>query len=504
MGSLGCACTRGDACDPGLTCVADLCVDVDTTSTSTGTTTGTTTTTTTGELTTADPTTDPTSTTTSDSEGADCDPKEGALNPACPDAFPYCSASGVCGDCTILVSCAGVDINKGVCDLDTGACVQCNAAEAEACKGDTPVCDLESNTCVACTSHAQCVNSACDLALGQCLPASNVISVLPDDPVNGLCTTSIGGDKPYCNAEVAIQHMHMHGISKGWTVRLLKGPNVLSTLNLTTAGKPAVVAIIGYDDPTLAAELQGGVPIDFKGPGLTVYLDNLDIVSTAILNDPPNVRCDSATLDLSNTRIRQGVGPGLRGAACTVNIRDSVISRNKSEGIELTGGALFMRNSFVTENGQNGIYGGGAIRLQNVSAVDIAYTTLLNNLGAPGKGATIHCEGNNNVGSIRASVLGAAVGQENPSISCSTLFVEQSILDGGDFMADASNHAMSTSAVLDLFAVDIPYSIYRWKKPPAESPTTWQSDDPRVDFEGDPRSVTVGAPESPGADVYSQ
>jgi hypothetical protein len=181
-----------------------------------------------------------------------------------------------------------------------------------------------------------------------------------------------------------------------------------------------------------------------------------------------------------------------------------VISRNKSEGIELTGGALFMRNSFVTENGQNGIYGGGAIRLQNVSAVDIAYTTLLNNLGAPGKGATIHCEGNNNVGSIRASVLGAAVGQENPSISCSTLFVEQSILDGGDFMADASNHAMSTSAVLDLFAVDIPYSIYRWKKPPAESPTTWQSDDPRVDFEGDPRSVTVGAPESPGADVYSQ
>ena len=70
---------------------------------------------------------------------------EGAPNDNCllADADLTCSRSSECpGD-------------KPVCDVGgSGVCVQCTAAEREACGSSTPAC--RGNTCQACVAHAEC------------------------------------------------------------------------------------------------------------------------------------------------------------------------------------------------------------------------------------------------------------------------------------------------------------------------------------------------------------
>ncbi len=391
-----------------------------------------------------------------------------------------------------------------VCDLESGACVQCTTAEDDACTGATPICDMLTRTCVGCSIHAECPNSACNIATGECLPTDNVISVYPDAPENGKCTTTVDGGKPYCYFDVAIQHAKKYGFSAGWTIRMLKGPDVHTAATITGTDQPATFAVLAYDDKTPAPEFQDvSVPVKITALAgkLTVYLDNLDIISLAGVSDLADVECTNATLYLTRSRVRGGAGPGVRAKECSLSIRDSVIARNKSEGLEVNGGTLHMRNAFVSENGRHDTFGGGGVSLNNVAAVDIAYSTIVNNSNLAGKGDSIHCT--STTGTVRNSLVAQKIVDANMSIQCKNLSVSTSLIDGGDFVG-AMNVEKAGSMILSLLDADMVTAVYRWKAAATEKPARWQSGDPRVDFEGDERPMVVDAEDYPGADVFPE
>ena len=98
----------------------------------------------------------------------------------CTDAgAPFCDAAGMCVACDGMpdpdAACAGADAAAPVCN--DGGCVQCTAANAAACDGQTPVCDDAANACRGCEEHAECPDSACHLDggdVGGCFAEADV------------------------------------------------------------------------------------------------------------------------------------------------------------------------------------------------------------------------------------------------------------------------------------------------------------------------------------------
>ena len=496
VGSLNCACTGGGACDPGLTCVADICVDLGGTTSGMATTTSTSDDTTSGE----EPTTS--GTTEDPSAGRECDPEMAVLNPSCPEEAPYCSNAGVCGDCSVLVACGEVDPATPVCDAN-GACVQCNAVEDGACADATPICDLASKSCVGCSQHSECPDSACDIASGVCLPADRVVELLPDVPEGGKCTDKVDGGKPYCSFEQVTAHFAKYGLGGGWTVRLLKGPVTHGALTIQGNDQPATIALLGYEDNGTLPDVMSLNPTIrvIAGAGkLTAYLDSLDVVNTANVNDNANVECQSATLYVTRSRIRGGAGAGVRSNNCNLVVRDSTVSKNQSEGIEAVAGTLMLRNAMVTENGGHATYGGGGVSVSNIPSMDIAYSTIVNNTNTGGKGDSIDCLLSS--GSARNSLI-AQKAAGNPSVQCKSMQLSNSIVDGGEFMG-SMNVTKTAAEILALLQAEVTTGIYRWKAAAKDKPARWQSGDPRFDFEGHSRPATVDAPDYAGADVFPE
>ncbi|MCB9704315.1 MAG: hypothetical protein H6711_20675 [Myxococcales bacterium] len=502
VGSLGCMCTNGGGCDPGLVCSGDNhCMDDNATSTSTSTST------TSGSDATS--TSSSTTATDSDTDAGPCDPNQGVVNDACPPETPYCSASGICGDCSVLVSCAAVDPEKAVCDLESGQCVQCNADEASACKGDAPICDEVVNACVGCSDHSQCPNSACDLVSGACMDEAKVLYVYGDDANSGNCTESIGGnsgskDNPYCTLDFALTHAKGKMDPSGWTFRLLPGGAWPQPYFHIPGGMtPATYAVIAEGNDSTAAEIESAlVVVDIKD-NLTVYLDNLDIVGVGNTN-LPKVKCLYARVFVTRSRIRGGAGAGIGGSNCELHVLDSTISQNKSEGIELTSGKLMLRNAFITDNGHDPNFGGGGISLGTAVAVDIAYSSIVmnhNNLGAVD---SIGCTKAAALSTVRNSIIARSPLVDNESVACPNLVITDSLVDGGE-MSGEGNVKMAPEDIVKLLTKEPVTGVYRWKGPDqammVNDIARWLDGDPRSDFEGDPRPVVNDTPDTPGADA---
>ncbi|MEZ4384771.1 MAG: hypothetical protein R3A79_25805 [Nannocystaceae bacterium] len=494
-------CTGGGVCDPGLTCDAGVCVA--------GGTSGTTTSTTDAMTSTSDAST----TTGTDTEGTTtmdpgtCDPEDGLLNPACEEPSPYCSNAGICGDCSVLVSCGDVDADKSVCDVESGACVECNANESSACGGSTPICDMLTNTCVGCSAHDQCPDSACDLVSGECMDEDNVLYVLGDLENSGNCTETLfsGGTEelPYCRMDVALEHAQTNG--GDWTFKLLEG-SVFPQLSVEIAnmGQAQTYAIVADVNTSPAVpEFKSSSPTIKLSGDFTLYVHNLDFESNAAIADYATINCDGSRLFVSDSRVRGGVGPGIRGSACELSISNSSIYNNKSEGLELAGGSLTMRNSFVVDNGPGDKWGGGGIVLNQV-AVDIAYTTIVNNANPEGADS-IQCDKADAPNIVRNSIIARNPNEPNQSVTCTNLKIEHSLVDGGADKGEG-NMEKAADAILGLLMKGTNNGVYAVKNMSASTQINavaqWRAGDPTTDFEGDPRPVEDLTDDTPGADVF--
>ena len=391
-------------------------------------------------------TTDTTDSTTDTTTGpGPCMANEDCTNPA----QPFCDDMGACVDCSSTLdpdaACLGADPNFPVCI--EGECVQCNAADASACMGTTPVCDLGTNTCIGCTDHDECPDSACNLALGSCMDVGAVYSVDGD------------GVSDYASLSLALADI---GAQAEITLVFHEANYAPESIVIDTNGYVAIVAAPG-ENPTVTG--NGGNPSFTIHGGSTLYL---------------------ARVSASGTQ-NGGRGVLIDGGSAWVQ-RCKVVN-NSGGGIVVDGGGnLVLDNSFV----------GGDI--SDVVALAMTSGTLEANyvtLGAGfGTSAALTCA--DGVGkAVRNSLLVSR--SANPELACPNITITESALE----MMVGSNLALGdvdTLAWFDGYGTG-DFGLSDTAPPNLATAAIWQSGDPTTDIDGDLRPTTPGTPDYAGADI---
>jgi hypothetical protein len=524
---LGCACTGGGACDPGLSCNADkLCESDGGESTSAQTSVeGSSSSSSTGD------TAGDTSGSSSTGPAIECTPNADGLESdeclAIDPNRPFCDAGGACVGCGAMGNNAcmtATDGQRPIC-LPGGACGQCDSPDALAlgqCGEASPHCNLDTASCEGCFEHSECPATACDIKARKCFPDNKIIYVrrgpTPASPCTG--TKGAGGTmaKPYCDLETAIASVQLNGFSSGFTFYVMPSDD--------TSDHGPVLIPPGADVPVSYAFVHApGGPFDKHtrlfgdGPMITVptnvtlYVVNFSILlsNDAFLDSAVGVDCQYlSSVWLDDSRVLYALGVGVRGSDCQVHLRRTTVSFGYTEGIDLKGGSLHMVDSFITENSYTAKYGGGALRLRSgvtgPPTADIIYSTIVNNANEPLKGAgdTINCEGAATV-NVRNSILGRKPGTGNAGVVCpdGTVSVSHSVVDG-DFDQGGNTKLAAEDIVKYLKSVPLTgaYRVVPMYSAFFDKVAVWELGDPHHDYDLEPRNATPGGADYAGADVY--
>lgn len=456
VGSEGCPCTPGGTCDEPLVCASKVCV-------STVETTGV---------------TPVTTSTSSDETGSatvagECSPADDRPNGECPELAPYCNTAGRCVDCSGIAGCAAIDSDAPVCDA-SGQCVACNADDIGACAGDTPVC--ENLSCRACSAHAECPGGACDLATGACFAPEDALWV----EGSGACDDAGPGTDgaPLCTIAEALARVA--GGPKD-TPRALRvsGSTYLEPLVVPSGH---VVAIVREGADKLSLTGKGGESLKVES-GARLYLERADIAGNV---DGNGVTCSGAELWIDGASISGHGASGIQASNCVVRLRASIVTKNASEGLYVSGGQLLVENTFVTLNG--GIGGRGGIALAGGTKAEIVYSTVVANQAGIGFGHSVDCDPAEpgETMTLRNSIALNLKGYstiscaDGPDISHCALSQESD--DPND-----DNVGVHESETMTLLTQE-PSGVYRPKLgTKLDQIAVRNTGDPTVDFEGDSR-----------------
>jgi len=462
--------------------------DTDTGETSTSTSPEVTTTSTTS----VEPTTGPQTSTTTEPETSTTGPTTG--NQGCagdndcsdPDK-PFCieqACVGCDGTPDPDATCAEVDAETPVCDLDDGSCVVCTPENKAECGGATPVCDAVSNECVGCVEHADCPESACNPESGACFAVDYVIyvdSVAACDVGDGTIAA------PYCQITQALDKVATNDPSLGWTIKVKTGNYIQPAL---VVPEESVLAIVGDGGvakirSTTAATLQ-------ISPTSKVTLGKLNLASNA---DDSGLTCTSSQIfatDLTFSLNRQGYV----GTDCSASFNRSVFYKNTSGGMSVFGaGATSLVNSYISNNGSNAESNYGGLLTGQGHELELLYSTVVNNLSEVGARSLL-CMPDAGPTTVRNSVVIAFVA---PSIDCPTVTFENSAIDEGKVDGDTNLLAVMEDAMA-WFEQQVG-GVYKAKADtPIASLAVWKDGDPATDFNGDPRPGTDGGTDYAGAD----
>ncbi len=507
IGSLNCACTGGGVCDPGLECMANVCVEAS--SSTSGSSTGST----------SEP---PSTSSSSGSTGPDlaCDPNQGQPNIDCTDPeMPFCAEAGVCGGCTVLPpeGCGEIDATRPICNPDDGKCVQCTGSDATLCTDAKPACNLDTNMCDGCFLHSHCPQSACDIGAGKCFPDDKILHVRWGIPGQDPCVDKVptGGTEgaPYCFMKDAIAHAQLDG-SSGWTFKVMKSDFTevpQNAFQIPGTANPVSYAIIhepGTLDDHHTRFLSKSIVMTV-GSNVTAYLNNFALLVQPVSDVSGGLYClEGARVYLDDSQIRGSGGPGILSHGCEIFLRNSVITEGQTEGVDIADSKLHLINSYITDNSFKQDRGGGGITASN-TALDIVYSTILNNNNeAMIGGDSLHCRDDKVIGEIRNSVIARIGLGGNLSISqpcaASGLKVTTSVVDSELF--EQGNLKLAGETIVDLFLLDKATFAYKVVEPAVmtmQDTAVWLSGDVRVDFEGNPRPSKMGLPDYAGADVYT-
>lgn len=373
-------------------------------------------------------------------------------NEDCSDmATPFCElVSGECVACDEVTepnaACAALDPAAPLC-VD-GTCVQCTAVAPEACTGTTPVCDDASNTCVPCVSHEQCGEAACNLFTGACLPADAVVHVGP-----GQAFTSLGAaiDSFAVGSEGTII-VHQANYDEAATV---DAGRVLAFLAENTGAgvQPPRWVFLGGGSPQLVVS------------DATVLMDGIQVSGNSSTTHA-GVRLDSGQAWIDRSRIILNNGGGI---------------------VAQSGAELVLRNCFM-----GGSINNEATAIVNGATATVVYSTLAAGFG----GATaMTCDGTATV-DVRNSILVAETGSNE--ILCTGATIDYSVTEMNLGGTNTGLGEMQTSWFADYAGGDFHLAIAPVS---IGNAAQWESGDPSIDIDGDPRPAIDGVPDAAGADI---
>ncbi|MCB9567267.1 MAG: right-handed parallel beta-helix repeat-containing protein [Myxococcales bacterium] len=429
------------------------------------------------------------STSTTTGEPPECTAPDGEVDQACDAATPFCQG-GSCVDCSGAggdSACAAADAASPVCE--GGVCVECTADKADACSGTSPVCDTDSNACVGCTEHAQCGDTACNMADGSCFPTDYIIWV---DRNAEDCMVGDGSmATPFCKITEAFDKIaEPDNLPAPWTVRIKPGTYIEGE-HMTPGGSTmALIADGGAVTIRSTADSVAGLT---TGDASTLFTQGL-IFSLA---QTSGLKCSASTVWATDTQMKNNSQHGVEAIDCDTFHKRSLITQNQKGGVASYGaGMTEIVNSYVTANGNLAAEFGG-IRSAQGNELKILYTTMIGNDGD--QAASIQCIDANG-GEVRNSVVLGRT--NNPSVDCMNAVVSYSLVDGGDMQGD--NNMMGADSDVKTWFELPAGGIFRVKEMVDDLPSPiaevamWMDGDPKYDYDGDMRPADMGFP---GADT---
>ncbi len=267
---------------------------------------------------------------------------------------------------------------KGVCELESGECVQCSPTDSGACGGTTPICGPD-NSCRGCSLHGECASNVCR-PNGSCSDGYDVAYVAHGGNGTGCTatapcgslTTALGIGKPFIKLEGTIVE-NVTIDSKNVTI--LGSPGA----RLAASAPGSIVKVVGsahvsFVDVTITGAKRKQSPSEvgagiFMQPGTTatLFLDRVVLVdndegvhaeagtvnvfhSTLSGNDAGVFASGGGVLNLSqSTFSHNGLGVYASSYTGSVNINRSTISQNIA-GVQLTGGSSTISRSAISHN----------------------------------------------------------------------------------------------------------------------------------------------------------
>lgn len=376
------------------------------------------------------------------------------------DAAPFCDVgSGECVACDGTpdpdAACAGVDPGLPLCV--GGACVACTPENPAVCEEQLLICDGDSNTCVPCDEHAECGSGACELAVGRCFLAGDVVHVDGDGGQDFLTVAAAVMDVAPGGHGVIVVHQQDSGL--GYPSVLIDG------------GKTIALLVAPGESPSIQG--TGGNPgLRVEGAGAALYVDGVHVVGNTM-----------------------GLGMRVNGALAWVD--RSRIVQNSGGGVVAENGAeLVLRNCFATGSG-NGI---SAVSLADAN-VSILYSTAFSSAFAAT--AAVECSGATTL-SLRNSIVvtqGGAVGNELACPGSDVSYSATEALIGGEGNVSVGLFPDGTPEqwFVDVIAGDL--GLQNQGLTVFADVAQWQAGDPPTDIEGDARPAADGAADYAGADV---
>lgn len=297
------------------------------------------------------------------------------LNPAYCEAHPTDSdcrkAFPDAGGCTTSAQCSSP---MAVCATDKMTCVQCTAAEHDACAGTTPVCG-DDDMCRKCSAHTECPSNAC-LPDGSCGDDTSVAYVDP----TGTSTTCTKAS-PCKKVSDALKTNRPFIKLQGTTNEKV----VLNSTNVMFLADPGAKL----------TDTTNGILLQVEGSSQVAIYD-LEIGGASGANTPGvSVQPGStATLTLTRVKLAGNTGPGISVSSGMVTISQSTISGNTGPGVSTSGGMLIVSRSTVASNSGGGI-------LTSATAFTIRNNFIYRN----GNTSTANAGGIGAVGIVDPSVL---------------------------------------------------------------------------------------------------
>lgn len=400
----------------------------------------------------------------SSTSGADTDDSSGSTGPLaecledadCGSDRPLCYEDR-CVRCdeTALPdnACTRLDPSTPFCE--GGSCVQCR--DGSDCGSEAPLCDPSLSRCVGCLHHAQCPESACDIAVGECIEVDKVRYV---DPVEGQPENVGTSAMPFASIEDGLAK-----IDEGdRRVLILRGSETYDEYVYVRGNRTVVLKGDPQGDNRWSFDAEEMLKVDRA----TVYLVDVTLRANA---DGPAIRVvGGGALWVDQSSILQNFGGGI------------VVSE---------GSSLALRNSFVGTNGSE-LSPTRGIDVLEESTVDILYSTVAANQGNS-DADSLACDESSSTRVRNSIVLGQGSSIDCPMLEVSHSVIDTSVEESSVEVVEGLDPAWFENAPAGDFHV-APAGT------PFEDVALWMAGDPPTDIDGDARPDTDGTPDFAGAD----